>query len=481
MDATLLICTLSLDSLPEDTVAVRCIVYSNIETMIEYYKTIVGVKDITIESLSVPSSFDIKYIGPMGDPELTYPAYDIAVLKKDLESYKTVITHAIMGEKERVRLIGSMVSPTLSIELSDGKKELFNSLNQIASVIESYTMDGKAPDIVGWMLSPKHMETREAYGIKFITDVITGTKWDSLLGTPLFPDFIISRRISSAAWTFQHPTTTTMLASIVEWWVTAHMRTEDDWIHSSEIEFDALLEVFRTKGIPTEYHSEQMDALKLALLDIEETVLGNPELYSSTDLIQFKTADNWRFWIDRMLRFKGVMLESNVDFINAMIHRWMRDGWGLRKKCLPAPVANAHFREAWTALTTVYPVNEETILKWIRLLNINDPVYTIHVRHEPKQQILDDWIPVAILFIKASHPLLRAKSLRTYDWLRNWILKYVPSGLFTPFMIPKRFYPSIISAGYPRIHSTTGYFFVGLELPDSETDLAPYGDQEEVD
>ena len=63
MDTTLLICTLSLDSLPEDTVAVRCVVYSNIETMIEYYKKIVGVKDITIEVIPVPSSFDIKYIG----------------------------------------------------------------------------------------------------------------------------------------------------------------------------------------------------------------------------------------------------------------------------------------------------------------------------------------------------------------------------------------------------------------------------------
>ena len=90
MDTTLLICTLSLDSLPEDTIAVRCIVYSNIETMIEYYKTIVGVKEINIEAISVPSSFDIKYIGPVGDPYLTYPAYDIAVLKKDLESYKNI-------------------------------------------------------------------------------------------------------------------------------------------------------------------------------------------------------------------------------------------------------------------------------------------------------------------------------------------------------------------------------------------------------
>ena len=481
MDATLLICILSLDSLPEDMVAVRCIVYSNIETMIEYYKTIVGVKDVTIEAISVPSSFDIKYIGPVGDPDLTYPAYDIAVLKTDLESYKTVITHAIDGEKERIRLMGSTVSPTLSIEVSGGKKELFNSLSHLASVIESYTMDGKAPDIVGWMLSPKHTETCERHGIKFITDITVGTKWDSLLGTPLFPDFIISRRISSASWTFQHPTTTKMLASIVEWWVTAHMRSEDGWIHSSETEFDALLEVFRSKGVPTEYHSEKMDALKLALLEIEETVLGNPEIYPAIDLIQFKTAENWRFWIDRMLRFKGVMLESNVEFINAMIHRWMRDEWGLRKNCLPAPVANAHFREAWTALINVYPLNEETILKWVRLLNINDPVYTIHVRHEPKQQILDDWIPVAMSFIKASHPLLRAKSDRTYAWIQKWMLKYVPSALFNTFMNPKRMYTNVISAGYPRIHSTGGYYFVGLELPESETDLTPYLDQEEVD
>jgi len=342
-------------------------------------------------------------------------------------------------------------------------------------------MDGKAPDIVGWMLSPKHMDTREKYGIKFITDPAIGLKWDSLLGTQLFPDFIVSRRISSAAWTFQHPSTTNMLASIVEWWVTAHMRTEDGWIHSSETDFDALLEVFRTKGIPTEYHSEQMDALKMALLDMEETVLGNPEIYSSTDLIPFQTAENWRFWIDRMLRSKGVMLESNVDFINAMIRRWMRDGWGLRKECLPSPPANAHFREAWTALTRLYPINEESVLKWIRLLNMNDPVCTIRVRHEPKQQILDDWIPVAAFFLKASHPLLRARSIRTYAWIRTWMLKYVPVDLYGTFMLPKRLCPGIISAGYPRIHSTGGYFFVGLELPDSELEIAPYGDQEEVD
>jgi hypothetical protein len=85
------------------------------------------------------------------------------------------------------------------------------------------------------------------------------------------------------------------------------------------------------------------------------------------------------------------------------------------------------------------------------------------------------------MIIKASHPLIRAKSNRTYAWLRQWILKYIPPALFSTFMLPKRLYPIVISAGYPRIHSTTGYYFVGLELPESETDLTPYLDQEEVD
>jgi hypothetical protein len=175
------------------------------------------------------------------------------------------------------------------------------------------------------------------------------------------------------------------------------------------------------------------------------------------------------------------MLDSNVEFIQMMIQRWMRDGWGIRKELLPYPAASPVFKDVWAALLRVRPLDEECVLKWIRLLNINDPVYTVRVNHEQKQQILEDWIPVAVSFLKASHPLIRSKSMATYAWIQKWILQYVPAALFKTFMLPKRLNPSVLASGYTMIHSTQGYFFVGLELPESEQELAPWQPQEEVD
>lgn len=485
MESTLLVCILTLDSLEDGMVAIRSIVYPDIDTVYEYYGKIIGVTDVIIEAIPVPSSFHVGLIGEIGDPVLTYPAYDIALQEKDVASYRNLIEKTIKQEEERNELgVKNSLRTTLSIEnayLPGHKQRLFESLHHVASVLETVATGGKEPDIVGWMLSPKNELTQYEHGIKFITNPEIGNKWDSLLGTAEFPDFIISRRITSASWTFQHPSTTKMLSSIVNWWATAHMQSEDLWIHSSEKELDELLNIFRTKGVPTVYHSERMDAVRLALLDIEETVMGNSDIYSSDTLFRFSKPESWRIWIDCCLRSKGVMLDSNIDFIQHVIHRWIRDGWGIRKTCLPYPVGTPRAREAWEALLRKRPLDEECILIWIRLLNINDPVYTIHVNHEDKQKILDDWVPIAAFHLKSSNSSSRTKSNPTYAWIRIWLLKYLPESLFKTFMMPKRLQYSITSSGYPLIHSTGGYFFIGLELPEGETAVEAWVVQEEVD
>jgi hypothetical protein len=471
--------------LEKDMVAIRSILYPSVETVYEYYRMLIGVKTIEIEMVAVPSTFHVELIGAIGDPDVTFPAYDIALPKKNVKGYRALIQRIIVEESERNRLgvrnLLEAAPPDDSVVLSKETKLLFASLNHVSSVLESVVTGGKLPDIVGWMLSPRHTPTKDRYGIKLLTDSARGTKWDSLLGTREFPDFVISRRITSASWTFQHPATTKMLTSIMEWWGTAHMQSKDGWIHSSETDLDALLEIFRTKGVPTVYHAERMDTVRSALLEIEETVLGNPEIYTSTTLIRFSTSELWRGWIDCMFRSKGVMLDSNVDFIQAIIQRWMRDGWGIRTECLPAPRGLPAFRDAWTALVRLRSADESSILQWISLLNMNDPVYTIRVTHEQKQQILDEWIPVAASLLKASNSLTRAKIMPTYAWIQKWILQFVPASLFKTFMLPKRMQSSIVAEGYAIIHSTGGYFFVGLELPASEEELTAYGGKEEVD
>jgi hypothetical protein len=484
MDTTLLICTLTLESLETDTVAIRSLIYPEKDIVDEYYRTIIGVKEVEIESISVPSTFHVELIGTIGDPEITYPAYDIALQKSNLASYRSLIQRAIDDERARLVLgVKNAVHSTRSdntVELPGYKQELFTSLHHVASVLETALSGGKPPDIVGWMVSPCHIPTREARGIKLFTDPSIGLTWDSLLGTVEFPDFIISKRITSASWTFQHPSTTKMLSAIMEWWATAHMRTEDYWIHSSETDLDEVLRLFRLKGVPTIYHSERMDPVKMALLEIEETILGNSEIYSPMELVKFSSTHTWKSWINCCLRSKGVMLDSNVTFLDGMIDRWMRDGWGIRTTCLPYP-SPPPLRGAWTTLHRTQSINEESLLIWIRLLNINDPIYTIRVNHEQKQQILEDWIPVAAHCLKAANPATRAKSNPTYAWIRSWILQYVPVSLFKTFMLPKRMYPAVLAAGYPMIHSTAGYFFVGIDLPETTQDLTAWSNQEEID
>jgi len=224
-----------------------------------------------------------------------------------------------------------------------------------------------------------------------------------------------------------------------------------------------------------------MDAVRLALLEIEETVMGNSEIYESTVLFRFSKPELWRLWIDRCLRSKGVMLDSNVEFIQKLIQRWIRDGWGIRISCLPYPTATSRVREAWEALLQLRPLDEECMLIWIRLLNINDPVYTVRVNHEEKQKILEDWIPVAASKLKSSNPLFRTKLAPIYAWIRAWLHKYIPEPLFKGFMLPRRMQYSITAAGYTIVHGTGGYCFVGLELPDGETAVESWVGQEEVD
>ena len=478
MDATLLVCILTLDSLEDEMVAVRSIMYPNIDTLYEYYNTIVGVEDVTIEAIPVPASFHAELIGLIGDPTLTYPAYDIALDKKEVASYKSLILKTIDHEKKRLELgVKNSLQTTLSIEdiqLPGYKQRKFDSLHRVTSVLEKVLTKGKEPDIVGWVLSPKHNDTQFTHGVKLLTDPDIGKKWDSLIGTAEFPDFTISRRITSASWTFQHPSTTKMLASIMEWWAAAHMRSKENWIHSSEKDLDELLNVLRGKGVPNVYHSEKMDTVRLAILDIEETVMGNTEIYSPASLFQFSKPELWRLWIDRCLRSRGVMLDSNVEYIQQIIYRWIRDGWGIRKEFLPYPSAIPRLREAWNSLVRTRSVDEKCILVWIRLLNINDPVYMVGVDHEDKQQILDDWIPVAVSYIKSANPSFRASTNPTYRWLRTWLLKYIPEDLFTKFMLPKRLQYSIITAGYPVIHSSVGYYFVGLELPIESAEVSTW-------
>jgi hypothetical protein len=147
----------------------------------------------------------------------------------------------------------------------------------------------------------------------------------------------------------------------------------------------------------------------------------------------------------------------------------MRNGWGIRIDKLPYPNPTPLYKTVWTSLITVKSLTEETLNIWLRLLDVNDPLKQLYITKEEKYQILSDWIPIVIDSIKSSDINSRAKTNKTFDYIRTWLSQYLPRDIFEGIIVAKRLHPAINACGYRTIHGSAGYFFVGLELPPETT------------
>lgn len=483
MSTTLLTCYLHLKSLPLHTVAIRNILIPKgasytIDTFYEYYRQIIGITELTIESNTVPDTFHNKLIGRVGSSEESWPAYDVTILMERIPTYQSFLKGVIAGEEARIALGLSVSSTEVKEEIEQSSKPVWvETVEEIIETFEEFTIGEKPPTIMGWLWAPVHTRTRETQGLYFVTDPIWVTKWESLLGTSNFPELALAQRISSANWKIQHSSSDHLVKTILEWWMEAHGGTSSlshQWIRSSSEELISILEVFRNKGIqkqkkePIEI-ADRSNPVKVALLCIEETLLGIPTVYPVKDLLVPTDADTWNQWVTRSLRFQGVVIDMCVEYIRLEIDRWMRDGWGIRIEKLPYPNPSPIYETVWTSLIRVKKISEESLHIWFRLLDANDPLKQLYITKEDKYQIIAEWVPIIIDSIKSSNPNSRAKTNITFDYIRTWLLKCLPHDIFESSMTPKRLHPAINACGYRTIHGSAGYFFVGLELPPETT------------
>ena len=69
-----------------------------------------------------------------------------------------------------------------------------------------------------WILTPVVGAVREGKGSRLLLDAVKGKHWENLLGTALFPDFIVSRRISTRSWAFQHETSESLCQAMLAYY-----------------------------------------------------------------------------------------------------------------------------------------------------------------------------------------------------------------------------------------------------------------------
>jgi len=479
MSATLVTCVFTLPNLSADSIAIRNILLNSEHALTlvkEYYDTLLELKDVEYYSQPISPYFNVGFLGKQGSPIDTYPAYDTVLLKSKFKTYQTYIKRVIATEEARMELgIGCEgKGDTLMLE-DEYTSTPYTDVKEFIDVLEKGITAEVPVSILGWIWALAHPPTRDTKGVRVVRDISMGTRWNSLLGTNEFPDIIIARRITPSAWKFRHSLSEGLIVMILEWWCQAYGMSPGGWVLSSEDELDRLYDTFRFKGetIYKVEEEEKIPPIFETLSIIEETILGNPTLHSPEDLLVISSSYLWKQWTQRMLRQKGIPLDVRTDLLMAKVEEWTRDGWGIRKDKLPTPTIPS-CAQLWDLLIKK-GITEQAMSLLLRVLEANDPAMTVTFSKSQKEDLVNNIVPYALSIIKSRDSSLRVKTADTHQWIRNWILQFLPSAVFEDFLINRRISSILSKLDCTIIHSTQGYYYIGIELPA----LPPV--QEEVD
>lgn len=225
-----------------------------------YYKTLCGFKDavVTITTEPVPADFTESLLA-LGDAEPTeFPSFPLVAETEERKAeYYNYVKQLCEMERSRSRMAvgrtgstgtaGSIGSAVARGRSTGGQRkwvaELLATLQPKGITVRETTPapHGNTGHVAAWLLTPTAARTRADRGSRLLTDAAVGLHWEQKLGTDLYPDFVVSRRLTTASWAFQHPSSSSLLSSVVAWLEAQH---PSGWIRDAEAVVDGLLRPF---------------------------------------------------------------------------------------------------------------------------------------------------------------------------------------------------------------------------------------------
>lgn len=226
-----------------------------------YYKTLCGFKDavVTITTEPVPADFTESLLS-LGDAEPTeFPSFPLVADTEERKAeYYNYIKQLCEMERSRSRMAvgrtgaaGSIGTTVARGRSTGGQRKWVAELLATLQPKGITVRDTTAPHgsrtglVAAWLLTPTAARTRADRGSRLLTDAAVGVHWEQKLGTDLYPDFVVSRRLTTASWAFQHPSSSSLLSSVVAWLEAQH---PSGWLRDAEAVVDGLLQPFAALG-----------------------------------------------------------------------------------------------------------------------------------------------------------------------------------------------------------------------------------------
>jgi len=436
------------------TVWMRSVVVRDIpvqEDIAFYYNRLCGFSDakVTIHTEAVPDNFNDTLLNVTAPT--SFPACDLATDLSDTEKrgeYANYIHRLCEMERSRERLqVFSVPSKGAGAGAGAVEKEVDKETKKRRAWVEEllrslHEEEGDCEELAcieseqlpqGWVFTPTSYQVRTERGSRFVNNPQIGKKWEALLGTDVYPDIVVSRRISTLTWAFQHAKSEALVQAAIDWYLVVKCATlEDgmtDWIPNADGELNGVMATFRRikvndkllvdDVVPTGLQQTQVYKMMMAMESILVSSLEAP--VEAIPMPLFKQYIHYMFQAHGIARERYV----NVGIVDKILARWVRGNMGFRLQVEPM---FGGWAELWRVVVTKSTVAHVSL--FIQTLECHDVLEVTKWTKEVKQTFANAWVRVCLDNEAIIDPTGNARTRWLHEQIGVWCYKYIPKEAF---------------------------------------------------
>jgi hypothetical protein len=479
-----------------------------------YYKNLLDleVSDVDVKIYEIPEGFNSTLINVNDSVPDNFPYYDLETAREDEAKrtrYYNYIEQLCLMEKNRAELnvfkhdsekkkkssamldeeneLGDLYKHksrtvnrcrewvnellrTLDAEYDEANSDVENGLTCVSDSESSYTP-------IGWIFTPTAEKVRLHRGSRIIMDPEIGKLWESRLGTDLYPDMVVARRLSTETWAFQHPTADTLIRATVDWYLATQDSKITDgmspWIPAAEREISALFTTFRRIKVNERLMNDAIPRIQDKHGQIVKLIhqVESQLLASFTEDPTIKPCPVEIFQRYMVVLFRGFNIEKEYyngnENLNSHTQRWARNQMGFRTDIDP-------FLPAWNELWHVATrekkqTGPDRVNFFLRSLAAWDPMESVHLTLDTKKHLVTDWVLCFVDNELIIDPDGRELSTVVQVRCHDWCLKYLPRGVFGNSFSSMSTTPVLSRLGFISVKKTRGRETTGIRFKNPET------------
>jgi hypothetical protein len=326
---------------------------------------------------------------------------------------------------------------------------------------------------LGWIFTPVVADIRDARGSRIVLDPALGSKWERLLGTDLFPDLVVSRRISTQTWAFQHATSDVLAKATLEWYLASQDATVKDgmsgWIQEADKEMTALFATFKRIKINEKLMRESLpktgdkqSKVFTVVSTVEARCLASALEHEDIEALSM---DQIQRFMKYVFRGFGIPKDTAVEGVQQIYQRWVHGNLGFRPDATP-------LLESWTELWNVVMRGRATrdrVDLFLKTMDCWDPLEAGLMTATQRKDVESEWIKIFIdNMLLPGEKKDRLPTIPLYKHVEEWCKQYLPIGLFASNFSPAAIGPVFTIRGFNKTKASGGRFMLGLKYKHPE-------------